>query len=493
MTIFIAKVNTSRILICRRDCLAINLPKKFVDSLTEFSTYSKWPKPMFTAIQVVKDHNDISHVAIPRFYPLDKLMYFFNNDIEVKYELDDFIEPSRIDIECTSEPRDNTQLDALDYLMSINKFKDSEVSHKVVELATGIGKTYIILKHISNTSLKPIIFVHKDSLMQTPWIKGFLEHTNIKEDEIGLIAGRPSFIKILKNLDKYKVFICSIKTLSSFLKTVEYTEKFREFLIKAGIGLKIHDETHLCYRDIIKIDMTYQFAQHIYLSATVDRTSHSARKVFAYMLPDVKLRFGTQAEYRLPPHISSVFVKFKTKPDDIALYKVEGKKGVSLSELCDYHLIDDNFNLIYDNLSKLIKNFPSRYRITIIAQKLGMVKKLIENLSTDFPTKSIGNFTSMTSENKVHELEKDIIVSTEKSLDAGDDFKFHVMINLVNMSSEIKLEQLSGRLRFYKNETDYPYLYIEFIDIGFDKLKEQLKAKLKVFKRISKKIIHIEV
>ena len=77
----------------------------------------------------------------------------------------------------------------------------------------------------------------------------------------------------------------------------------------------------------------------------------------------------------------------------------------------------------------------------------------------------------------------DIICSTIKSSGTGVDIKgLRCIINLEPFSSKVTCNQLAGRLREYG--PDMYRFYVELIDIGFSKVNDMYRKRLKKFKEI---------
>jgi hypothetical protein len=114
------------------------------------------------------------------------------------------------------------------------------------------------------------------------------------------------------------------------------------------------------------------------------------------------------------------------------------------------------------------------------------------DLEVDVAGIDIGNYNTIIKkrEDRAKELLKEVILTTTKSMDAGDDFDLDVMINLVPMSSEVAMPQIVGRIRPKDNS---PNTYFELLDFGFEKVKRNYKNKLKFVRtNLAKQVTEID-
>ena len=98
-----------------------------------------------------------------------------------------------------------------------------------------------------------------------------------------------------------------------------------------------------------------------------------------------------------------------------------------------------------------------------------------------YPDKNVGIYHSKISKSEKEGIkEYDIISSTPQSCGTGFDvpgLRYNIMLEPYNAT--ITANQVCGRLREIPDEYTY---HIELIDIGFPKVKEMYRKRLKVFK-----------
>ena len=464
-----------------------DLPPNFIKSLTEYSTYTKWPKPVYTAIQEVTYKGKFA-VAIPRWYPVPKLNGYFKFD-EVLYD-NEVMDFGEVHFGCMVQPRDELQAETDRYFAATGEYQWLQrTSYRVLALETGNGKTSLTIRDIAREATPALVTVHKANLLETPWKAQFAKHTDLKEEEIGFIEGKPSLKRILKNIDKYKVFVAIIDTLNSLL--VKDKALLDEFFEKAKIGTKICDEAHIKYRFTLNLDLNYDFNKVVYLTATPGRTSYSAVKLFKYMIPPENYWIGREERQQREHYLNMCYVFLYGKPSEDWLLRISRKDGVNLNDYTSYIMETSAYDMFYEQIIQIVRKFRKR-KLAIVCGRLDFIQRLQADLQTDIPDIDIGNYNTLTKkrEDRTKELLKQVILTTTKSMDAGDDFELDVMINLVPMSSEIALPQIVGRIRDKENS---PNLYFELLDFGFEKVRKNYKNKLRFIRnKLAKQVIEID-
>ena len=158
------------------------------------------------------------YIKIPRLCKI--------NNPEIEFE-DKCTNGEDINIKFTSQLRNDLQRQALKYFQT----NDSGV----LKLKPGEGKTVISIAAVCAIRKKAIILVHKDSLV-TQWQERFLQHSDIKSEDIGILK-----------TDKYKeilqkpVVIGTVQTMCSMIKRIP---DLLEVMRKANFGIGIWDECH---------------------------------------------------------------------------------------------------------------------------------------------------------------------------------------------------------------------------------------------------------
>ena len=111
------------------------------------------------------------------------------------------------------KPRDDDQMEAIKFMLSMDKYKNNERSTMLsVNLNTGKGKTYCSIATICFLSMRSIIITNSVDLLNQ-WMNCIFEYTTINKDEVFLISGSPSIGKLYnRDISQYKIFLCTHST-----------------------------------------------------------------------------------------------------------------------------------------------------------------------------------------------------------------------------------------------------------------------------------------
>lgn len=324
------------------------------------------------------------------------------------------------------------------------------------------------------------------------WYDNILEYTDVTKDDIYVVKGFPTLSNLWKMVDngfRPKFIIFSTRTLYQY--AVEPKEayctlpNYKKLQEKLGIGVLIHDETHLDFYANTCIDMCSNIKHNIFLSATYMRSDFYGRKIFDLVFPPT-LRFGDQftTKYTIA-HIGRYHL-------DIPYYEHRRFRVVKgyLHSLYEKYLLTHKTYLRYFKQS-VIKPLVEKFylekkkdgqRLLIICQTkeftIELTNYLIENscklsISAYFSGDSTyGNQSILTS---------DIIVSTIKSSATGIDIKnLKTCINTVSYKSEPQTAQSFGRLRKLPNEVT---IYVDIFNWEIESQKYHIGYRRSVYKQ----------
>ncbi len=444
-----------------------------------------WDKTRFChSFLAIKEINSTT-IAIPRNLPLKEFHYSTDFD-----ELQDVylnIPFRRTDIEMkkgvgwhpTNPAYAKTQEEAFNYF--IKYIGDAQ---RMLNLTTGAGKTFVAIKYITHTKYATLVVVDQLPLLNQ-WIEEFTRFTNLTKDDIHHITGIKGGEDIIhRKLHSDKaVYITTYKTLSMLIdKDIKYFDKLMRRL---KIGLKILDEAHLEIDALFKIDASADVYETFYLTATPNRSQREEDVILQYMISS-GVSYDNYAE--AVPYHNIMVIEYDSKPSMEVEYEIAAANahGFNVNMWSDY--IFENywkeftagiFYLMQDAYTKSFK------KTVIILKSLRSLQQFAEDLGKVFPEYSIGHFYG-TSKKKSLELDKDIIITTDKSMKAGIDVKgLKFVINTVTYSSAVVAEQIIGRIREVIGQQ---VVYIDYADVGFEKTRAQKNRRVVIYKQLAKKL-----
>ena len=390
----------------------------------------------------------------------------------------DYNEFDKIKLKLKYEPRNDIQIKSLAFLTGEGKFKyTKDYSQLSLNLDTGDGKTYCVIASICLHGLKSIIVTHTENI-KDQWHKSLIKFTNIDPRRICDLSGTKKMEDMfLENDNLYDVYLVNHGTIQSYAKKNGW-ENLNAFFRHIKVGIKVFDEAHLHFKSIMKVDLNTNVYKTFYLTATFERTDINEDRVFHLCFKNIaKYGYETRGEKR--KHIKYIAVKFDSKPNMEDQMSIKTKMGFNRHAYMDYQL---NKGYIFEVVKYVMDTFGEvAGKCLILSSKIESADKLKNMISEWYPDKEVGIYHS-----KIPKKEKegikdyDIISSTPQSCGTGFDvpgLRYNIMLEPYNAT--ITANQVCGRLREIPEEYTY---HIELIDIGFPKVKEMYRKRLKVFK-----------
>lgn len=410
--------------------------------------------------------------------------------IEIDYSADPY---AKMHLRINKDPRDVLQVDALKFLAG----KDEYISYAkypqlVLNLDTGTGKTFIAMAQIAYKGLKTIIIVHSIYLMNQ-WVEKFLSDTDIDERKILAIKGSPmcqDIIRRPKKYNQYSIFMITHDTLHSFGSSYGWNQ-VGELFKSLQVGIKIYDEAHKEFSNIIHVDCYTNTKFTYYLTATFGRSNGDEMKVYLQCFKSIpKFEQKKRDDYGGKPHISYICIFYQTNPTLLQISKMKNNYGFNRNAYATYQLDSDPyfFNILKDLIYKT--SVEKNYKTLIMMTTIRGIEELAEFIHREYPQIDIGIYHSKVKdqEAKNNAKNKPLIISTQKSLGEGADIEgLKVVINTESFKSIIVTEQIMGRLRELPDGSGC--IYIETVDRAFHTLRNQQKTRERFMRKM---VSHIQ-
>ena len=449
----------------------------------------------------IKDE-ETNRIVLPTTYSLKYLMNQYP-DYEVEDRRPfcemyfDTMRNKRI-INMKYDYRDDIQRGAVKFLNEKTRSK-YKYMQRYLCLRTGEGKTYCAVRYIASNGERPIIFVDQDALGKQ-WRERIKEYTDTTEEEIYYISGKASIDRLMKMTDEeifnIKFFICCYRTVTNNLKVNQGSKELDELFNKLKLTLKIYDEAHIEYRSIFSMDMITNL-RAIYLSATPKRSEANEDKVYQNMFQNVEKFFSYHVTGEVDDNYHNIVMyNWDSKPRYVDQANCATQYGFSMAKYCQYLMQDEVYDKFEEFLYKVLFEFVLKNRkkkkVALLFGTNALLDKFYDNLvkyCSDNQFKlTIGKFnSSINKEERLKQLESDIIITTDKSFSKGMDVKgIQVLINTVPFSSDTKLIQTIGRLRPLPNKE---VIFFDINDLGFEAIRNQSRNKKnKVYTKIAKNL-----
>lgn len=386
-------------------------------------------------------------------------------------------------------PRDKDQRSAIDFLLSRDAFKKwDNRSQLALNLGTGIGKTYCTIYAIIHSKVRSIVITHTQDIKKQ-WYECFLDYTTIYKEKLLDIDSGKILEDILQGKSDYvnnDVFLVTHSMITDFASTHGWSS-IKTIFDNLRIGIKVVDETHLCFKNTMMIDFFSNVPRNYYLTATFGRSDHNEARVFNAAFGNA-VRYGTEVSSR--KHTNYQFVFFNSNPSQTEERSIKTGYGVSSYRYADYAFKKDDYHtlemVLYKTMDQCLLH-PGR--TLIVVPKIENTVYLCEQMKEKYPMLKCGTVNSKNKdeENDRIKQECDIIISTVKSLGTGSDIaKLRNLVIAEPHSSKIISEQLVGRLREYSpNEDTYAY---ELVDVGFKALLRMVSRRFSVLTKKCKTV-----
>lgn len=384
------------------------------------------------------------------------------------------------------DPRDEIQEQSIKFL------RESE-SQAALNLATGLGKTYSVAAASTLMRERTLIITPNETLKKQ-WIKTYRTMFDYRESDLFNISGSNSIQLILDNLiDPCDVYFVNHSTLRNYL-TATNGYMLHQFFKKLNIGIKVYDEAHMEFGNILLMDFFSNTKHTWYLTATFDRSSKEESKCFKQAFSSVPAYGSNESKEVVQKHVIYHVVKINSHISRKNMGRVMGYPGLTAASYGRYAFLMDPTESAYVTIKMLINKVKKLDgKILIFVPLIDAVDKVAKQLKDDFPDKTIGIFHSKVSKDEKDEAEKrDIIVSTIKSLGTGKDIKgLRSIICAEPIASKVVAEQMIGRLRPYAPDKDT--YFFDIIDVAIPALNWWFNARYKRIMTLVKNTVYLDM
>ena len=424
-----------------------------------------------TLTRSIKSYNNPEDIEIAKFYEIKNGIIKIPRLYKINYpgiELDYCkTDGEIININSVFKPRNELQVEGVKYFCT----NDSGI----LKLNPGEGKTIISIMAICQLKRKSIIFVHKDSLV-SQWKERFLQASDIKEDDIGILT-TDKYQDVLKK----PIVIGTVQTMNSMIK--KYPDLDKDFR-KANFGIGIWDECHttggapLFSKSIYYVPCRKCFG----LSATPSRSDHND-DIIGMHLGDVIEPKGKSDT--LKPRIVMTYFDFMVMSTFryYINYGFPDKDGNRQS----YAQFDKNRYLSMLTSKKQQRYIKTVHKIIDIIYKKGrniLVLcdriKIIDRLAEGFPKDDVGFFLPRTGKDRDKHLHRKIVFSTPGSARDGTD---NPELDCLVLATPLgNLDQAIGRVTRMKSGKAQP-IVIDIVDNGCEEMVKWANYRKKQYEQ----------
>ena len=319
----------------------LSLPKQFINGIDSMKRTLEFPYNKETSIKAWDENS--THIMVPREF-IDVTEY---KDLPFPIESLCPTEFPRIEVERTYDLRDYIQEEACEALLG---------GSGLLVLSCGKGKTVISLHAWAIYGVPGIVVVPTVDLAYQ-WKSRIIEHTNIKEEDIGWIQGKPENWSWRNK----PISIAILKSTSMYIEG--FTEEFNNYY-----GVAIYDEVHRLGAPMFNIAATICSGRRWGLSATPFRRD-GLDQIYRYHLG--KLLYKNTTQENIPKvYFLRVDTVFGTSEEK----KVSARGEINFSKLVTWLSENEYRNNV---LEKSIKSFMQDGReLLVLSDRVNHLKYL---------------------------------------------------------------------------------------------------------------------
>ena len=419
--------------------------------------------------------SETKQLLLPRGIDLYFLQKMFNSEPVIDTVCDKYDKFSGILIRYM--PRNDVQSEVLRFMLGEGEYSNTkQLSQMAINLNTGAGKTYVTIATIAYLSIKSIVIASTVNWLHQ-WKNCLLEYTDMDPKDIVIISGEASIIKLfngVRDRNSVKIYLATHTTLRNYGEKYGW-DTIRILFKNLKIGIKVYDEAHLNFDNIIKIDFYTNTHITYYLTATPARSDESENDIFHLYFKNVLSidLFNVDED----PRTRYIGIRYKSGPTASEIGNCKNQYGLDRNKYTNYIVTKPNFYKLLHIILGMIKKINGK---TLIYIGTNSAICTIHNwIVENYPELKydIGVFTSMVKDDKYEQLNKRIILSTTKSAGTAVDIKgLKLTIVLAEpFKSEVLARQSLGRTR------DNNTLYIDIVDDSFVYCRNYYKYKKPIF------------
>lgn len=327
--------------------------------------------------------------------------------------------------------------------------------------------TFCVAYATNKLKRKSLIITPTEGL-KVQWINTYRKMMGYREEQICNIAGGAVIDAILNDaIPPADIYVANHSTLRNYLTSTNGW-MFHQFMKKLQVGIKVYDEAHLDFANILLLDDFSNTEQTWYLTATFGRSDKTEQKCYKQAFSTLVSYGENESLATMRKHVIYHTVQINTHVTPYHRAKLMAYPGFSAAKFGKYAFFEDKNETCYHAIQKCLDLLKDKEgKILVFVPLIDAVESVADKLHRDYPDKKIGRYHSrMPKDEKEEELKKDIIVTTIKSCGTGKDIPgLRALISADPLASKLGSRQLVGRLRPYSEILDTYFFDIVAIDI----------------------------
>lgn len=311
---------------------------------------------------------------------------------------------------------------------------------------------------------KALIIMHRDGLRKQ-WNESLFMMNGFEHRYVHEIDNTKELYDIAHgNYDEdYDVYLITHATFRAGLKRIGDLKIAQNIVKNLGIGVKVIDEAHLEFKDILLLDIVCNVKRNIYLTATPGRSQREEDRIYwqvfrpaTFYTPSNELNNNMPTKWM---HYVTVNINTECRPN-IYRFQVTRGKGMSPASYGKWVIAYDKKKRHFKCCKELVMECFDRdenAKVLILIPLISLCEQLMDFLIDELDkegkfkyalTIRTINSTNSKADNEYNK-KADVIVSTLGSMGVGMDVKgLTDIINMTPYCSKLTAEQSLGRVRY---------------------------------------------
>ena len=311
---------------------------------------------------------------------------------------------------------------------------------------------------------KALIIMHRDNL-RAQWNESLYMMNGFDHAHVHEIDTTQELYNIAHGDydNDYDIYLITHATFRAGLKRIGDIKLAQNICKVLGIGIKVIDEAHLEFKDILLLDIVCNVKRNIYLTATPGRSQREENAIYwkvfnsaTFYAPSTEL--NNNAPNKWMDYVT-VRMSSDCKPN-IYRYQVTRGKGMSAVSYGKWVIAYDkkkrHFKCCKDIIMECFDRDPNA-KVLVLIPLINLCESLmdflIEELDKEDKFKYALSIRTINSNNSkgdnAYSKKADVIISTLGSMGVGTDVKgLTDIINMTPYCSKLTAEQSLGRVRY---------------------------------------------
>lgn len=397
--------------------------------------------------------------------------------------------------------RNKMQEDFIKFLISNANKKTPKV---VGILAPGAGKTFMACYSAIQIGARTLIIAPTSSI-RDQWVGTLLNMFGVAPSNITTVITPKDF---------YKGRTDFVVTTQSLLASIDKVYDLERMLKDAKFGIKIIDETHLFFKNLIRVDGSANICHNWYLTGTYGRSGQDENILYKHMFSDSEIfsvKDKKKSIFNLKPgsiygekphtYTTMVWTHSHINKEQIKSVMISNRQSERTGDWVRYGIsmpaytqvvmpTDGRKTFMIKTIIKVIEEASRKVKygkMLILLPSTEVVDMFHAIVSDMFPKLTVARVHSKVKIPNMAVLKKDsdIIVSTVKSTGTGFDWKgLSKLILCDQFKSPILCSQVVGRLR--RRDDNKPTYMWDLVDSDIKQLRVWANSRAEVERKVSR-------